>query len=523
MPKVKIMVSFSQLVSGFGFVLNVEFPPLFVAFTKRVLDVFNVSWFRLAPFECWYPQADFFTELVFDTLWPIGLSVILIGMYLLFDSRKRHANWRAQQETDDEKKDALKMEAESHQKYSASFFTFFLFLTYLVLPSTASKIFSSFRYDPYCEGPYNGKCKLAKGGVEHYMLALDYSIERGTPRARLVRMYATIMVFVYVIGIPFLYVVLLYRHQEELSIHEPFKFDPAKLWSFEERQRLAGALKAYFLSNETLGHGVNDHTFELLENKAKTDKFIDWLQDTPEEPVTSRMSAGGRYHPPSATLLPLLKDFYTHQDDEWEKLVDHHMLRFLLGWEKRVYWFEVVEVSRRLCLSGVLVLFGAGTAVQAAMSVLICMFSIKVYSFYAPFRSDADDFLQEVAQWQIFMVLLASILDRMEVASESGFDQTALGVILLVFVIPGYMIMVWQCVKAWGTVKTETALMKETFSWKRAEEVENPMNASEDEEIPSDAGDETAGDIEMPPMVVGVHVNPLLDTKSAARLETFDK
>ena len=92
------------------------------------------------------------------------------------------------------------------------------------------------------------------------------------------------------------------------------------------------------------------------------------------------------------------------------------MLSFLLGsWEQRTYWFEVFEVFRRLGLSGVLVLFGPGSVVQAGMSILICSASIKMYSLYAPFREDDDDFLQKLAQWQLFMVLLSSILARMEI------------------------------------------------------------------------------------------------------------
>ena len=51
-------------------------------------------------------------------------------------------------------------------------------------------------------------------------------------------------------------------------------------------------------------------------------------------------------------------------------------------------------------------LFGPGSIIQGAVSVLICQASIKAYSFYAPFREAEDDYLQELTQWQLFMVLL---------------------------------------------------------------------------------------------------------------------
>jgi hypothetical protein len=65
-----------------------------------------------------------------------------------------------------------------------------------------------------------------------------------------------------------------------------------------------------------------------------------------------------------------------HDDAEWEKLREEHYLSFLIQpYERRVFWFEVVEVFRRLFLSGVLILFGAGTVTQVVCACGICLFS----------------------------------------------------------------------------------------------------------------------------------------------------
>ena len=63
---------------------------------------------------------------------------------------------------------------------------------------------------------------------------------------------------------------------------------------------------------------------------------------------------------------------------------------------------------------------------------------------YAPFRAGGDNFLQEVTQWQLFLVLLTTILARMDISQESVSDQSALGYLLIGFVVPGYLIMAWQ-------------------------------------------------------------------------------
>ena len=104
---------------------------------------------------------------------------------------------------------------------------------------------------------------------------------------------------------------------------------------------------------------------------------------------------------------------------------------------------------RRLLLSGVLVLFGPGSTVQSAMSILICLASIEAYSLYAPFREDEDDYLQKVTQWQLFMVLFAATLARVDASSDSASDQMYLGWLFIAFVVPGYVIMAWQCAKTY--------------------------------------------------------------------------
>ena len=42
------------------------------------------------------------------------------------------------------------------------------------------------------------------------------------------------------------------------------------------------------------------------------------------------------------------------------------------------------------------------------MSIIICLFSIKIYSYWTPLRDTKDDLLQELAQWQLFFVLFTA-------------------------------------------------------------------------------------------------------------------
>ena len=358
--KVKIMWTFSQLLSGFGFVLDVRFPNPYSS-VAAALGNLNLSFFQLAPVECTFPDSNFFTDLAFSTSWPIVVAVVLLSL---------HVRNRANTQT---------------------YFSLFLILTYLVLPGASSKIFSAFKCDEF----------IIDDDTTRYFVAVDYSIECDSDDVwyRPLLALAVAMAVVYVIGIPTLYSVLLYRAQPELSIVPKVELSKMLHFSRTHRKEASKQLGEFFFGDVARGKVVS----------------------------------GGNQ---------------AAEEAEWEESSDQHQLAFLIGsYEQRTYWFEVVEVSRRLALSGCLVLFGPGSTVQGVVSVLICLLSIKVYGYWAPLRDDKDDLLQEVAQWQLFFVLFAALLQNVDATGDSSADQAVLGWLLIAFVIPGYMMMVWTVVE----------------------------------------------------------------------------
>ena len=183
-------------------------------------------------------------------------------------------------------------------------------------------------------------------------LAVDYKLKLGTGRMNALLLYAVIMIFVYAIGIPALYIVLLWRAQGELSLHKRIEIDLAKLaCSSTERAELKAGLRDYFFGEVTLGHGLTASTFDMLRTTDHSEEFAAWL------------SRANIPHAKGGLLLPLLEAYIKAQEEQWEEVSHDHQLSFLLGsWQQRVYWFEIFEVFRRLLLSGVLVLFGKGVS-----------------------------------------------------------------------------------------------------------------------------------------------------------------
>eukprot|EP00618_Florenciella_parvula_P013837 CAMPEP_0119527822 /NCGR_PEP_ID=MMETSP1344-20130328/42148_1 /TAXON_ID=236787 /ORGANISM="Florenciella parvula, Strain CCMP2471" /LENGTH=238 /DNA_ID=CAMNT_0007567079 /DNA_START=5 /DNA_END=718 /DNA_ORIENTATION=+ len=196
--------------------------------------------------------------------------------------------------------------------------------------------------------------------------------------------YASLMVIVYPIGIPALYIVLLFKARKELAIPE---------LQLSEATRSKSFMKTFF--------GYH----------ARTSKE------------------------------------HTEADARWEKLREEHYLNFLIQpYEQRVYWFEVM---RRLFLSGVLILFGAGTVTQVVAACGICLFTIKTFLYYAAFDDPDDDFIAEVAQYQLFGILWIGLLLRFNnlIIEEGGDslipDERALGLFLtfIVFLGPGLVVL----------------------------------------------------------------------------------
>ena len=74
-------------------------------------------------------------------------------------------------------------------------------------------------------------------------------------------------------------------------------------------------------------------------------------------------------------------------------------LKFLYNsYEPRCWWFEVFETIRRLFLTDDLVFYKRGTAGQIVISMIMCVFAMRVYSGYKPFISDLSDVYSEVVQ-----------------------------------------------------------------------------------------------------------------------------
>jgi hypothetical protein len=114
---------------------------------------------------------------------------------------------------------------------------------------------------------------------------------------------------------------------------------------------------------------------------------------------------------------------------------------FVLGDYKKTHWYwEVVELSRKLILSGLIGLFGRGTVAQVSVATLTSFVYFAFNFREAPFEESRMNFVKVTSEFQIFGILLICIILQTKEANfamESisidgyGYTQIALTVCIL--------------------------------------------------------------------------------------------
>ncbi|GMI42890.1 hypothetical protein TeGR_g6250, partial [Tetraparma gracilis] len=175
-------VIFTCIVSQFESVLNVRFPKAFEEFGRLVSKFVNLDALNLTKVGC-LVQTNFYHKLVLSTMGPLCVSAV-IGLGAL----------------------VMKKRAKDHEHKQAAIngaVSLFLGLTYLVFSSVSTTIFDTFN------------CKTFGDDEREYMMS-DQSVDCGSPDHIWYQTYAGVMMFVYPVGIPMMYGVLLWRAREQL-------------------------------------------------------------------------------------------------------------------------------------------------------------------------------------------------------------------------------------------------------------------------------------------------------------------
>jgi predicted outer membrane repeat protein len=163
--RIKVYVTMYQILSALPFVLDLSFPsPVTVIISA--LNFINFSLSGTTMVSCTAQSYNFIDSLLFDTIYPIVVAILLFAarwihiQILRFRSRRKEdrgeegIEGKERQESSNEEKLATAQESSTHpsqsienhiSNVSSTYFSIFLIFTYLILPSVVTKIFQTFR------------------------------------------------------------------------------------------------------------------------------------------------------------------------------------------------------------------------------------------------------------------------------------------------------------------------------------------------------------------------------------------
>ena len=79
------------------------------------------------------------------------------------------------------------------------------------------------------------------------------------------------------------------------------------------------------------------------------------------------------------------------------------------------WWYEIVELSRKLILNGVIVLVPEAVTARVMVGLLTCLFYCLVVNLVRPYTANSDFTLQNLCHTQLFITMFAALLIKAEV------------------------------------------------------------------------------------------------------------
>jgi hypothetical protein len=407
--QLKILTTTFQITSTIPTATNVVFPVQFARYLNA-MTVFNLNVMSAVPVDCAHDGTyDFLDKLVMITLAPIGLSLLLLMAciaeytYRSLAYRHLHAIAKASEEV-------LDKEEKKLSKVVTRYLTLFFLLTYLVLPFIATTLFRTFLCTDL--DPNNEDADL-----DDLFLTADMRISCTSDYYKRGLAYAAVMIVVYVIGIPLMYLILLYRSRKEIMERfQPLKQESVPIESSSSAKNVTGSAAA----DEAAAEDERD------EGAAPT---ADTSTGAPANQLLLRHDHAAR----NALMISFLYEAY----------------------EPKYWYWEVVETTRRLMLTAVLSVCGPGTSGQVLFAVLLALIYIKMYGYYAPYTKVSDDVLAETGQFQIFLSFLGALVYQRHLLGNE-WNVVIGGILILINTMVLALFVYFACTTLYSEAKTAT-------------------------------------------------------------------
>ena len=96
-------------------------------------------------------------------------------------------------------------------------------------------------------------------------------------------------------------------------------------------------------------------------------------------------------------------------------------------YKPKYYWWECLEMVKKMMLTGGLILLSPGSSAQILLGILVVLMYLCLVLKYSPYNEDDDDFLQNVATGAILLTLIGGLALRADDAGEGYYESKVMG------------------------------------------------------------------------------------------------
>jgi hypothetical protein len=334
-----------------GNIPGIEWPDALTELSEE-LSFLNIDVFSMLELDCLSLRSSFYHRFLVFTFGP--LAMIFIGVPLYLTIVGRCGTWLSQRLGTAKKSGNVQMDAYNKAYRGV------LYMIFLVFPTTCRVVFKMLR-----------SCHEMKDGTK--WLKADYSLQcdgDGAIEHTAMVLLAWVMVGVYPIGIPLYF--------------------------------------AYSLSQRAPRRAADDDTSIFAAWKKYVWKYIKCVVC-----FWHSVGAGGK---PKVTEEDSLHMLFIEDKAEWVPNPKEVEVRGFLfeAYEPKYYYFEVVDLIRKVFFTGIIVFIAPGTPSQLIITLLVSFFVIVLYAYTKPFALDSDDTAMLMSNVHIFTFLFYGLLRKLQ-------------------------------------------------------------------------------------------------------------
>jgi len=154
-------------------------------------------------------------------------------------------------------------------------------------------------------------------------------------------------------------------------------------------------------------------------------------------------------------------------------------LSFMYLAYKPHYWYwEIIEVTRRLILAAALTIFLSGSILQIIVSMIMTLIYLKFYGVCSPYSTDGENVLSELGQWQIFITYLCAYIFRLGSFDDFPTVYQIISVFLIISNMTVIAVNLFYIVVEILEIKEENFVKTVDYiiTFKKSMELKNPVH-----------------------------------------------